>query len=65
MAPLSQNVLTMTLVRDIDENVVEDIAGERPEDAKKREDIERDLKTMQEVLETMEGYLNASHDIAR
>lgn len=65
MARLSQKVLTMTLIRDIDDNVIDDIAGETLEDAKKRKDIERDLNTMREVLQTMEEYLKASHDITR
>ena len=43
----------MTLIRDIDEKVIEKIAEERPDDAKKRMDVERDLKTMKEVLDVL------------
>jgi Mg2+ and Co2+ transporter CorA len=63
MGQLSKKVLTQTLIEDAKEKLIEDIAGERPEDAKKRKDIERDLHTMRDVLKTMEEYLNASHDI--
>jgi hypothetical protein len=65
VARLSQKVLSMKLIRDEDESVIEEIAGERPEDAKKRRDVEGDLKIMREVLETMEQYLTISHDVKR
>ncbi|KUI57398.1 Dynamin-1-like protein [Cytospora mali] len=64
MGQLSKKILTMTLIRDQDEKMIEDIAGEKPEDAKKRKDIERDLKTMREVRQTMEEYINAGHRMA-
>ncbi|KEY64030.1 hypothetical protein S7711_07393 [Stachybotrys chartarum IBT 7711] len=54
MGKLSQEVLTMKLVRDMDETQIESIAGERPEDKKIREKIESDLKTMREVLRVIE-----------
>lgn len=54
MGKLSQEVLTMKLVRDMDKTQIESIAGERPEDKKSRERIESDLKTMREVLRVME-----------
>ncbi|KAI1824319.1 P-loop containing nucleoside triphosphate hydrolase protein [Xylaria intraflava] len=62
MAQLSKKILTMVLIRDQDEQVIEKIAGERPEDAKKRTEIERELKIMREVLQDMEKYRNPTHD---
>ncbi|KAI1780233.1 P-loop containing nucleoside triphosphate hydrolase protein [Hypoxylon cercidicola] len=61
---LSTKILTMTLVRDMDEEVVEDIAAEKPEVAKKRDDIQRDLETMKRVLGVVEDYGNPSQHIA-
>ncbi|KAI1847451.1 hypothetical protein JX265_013972 [Neoarthrinium moseri] len=60
MEQLPKKILNMTIIRDLEEHVVEDIARERPEDAKKRQDIERDLNTMQDVLKEMEDYLHAN-----
>lgn len=60
MAKLSKDILTMTIIRKLPEKDVESIAGERPEDAKKRNDIEQNLKIMEAVLKRMEQYRDHS-----
>lgn len=64
MGPLPNNILTMKLVRDEDEKEVEKIVQEKPGDAKARKDAEEGLKTMREVLQTMEEYIESGHRMA-
>ncbi|KAJ2982481.1 hypothetical protein NUW58_g6431 [Xylaria curta] len=61
MGQLSEKIITQTHIRGMDDKKIEGIAGERPDDAKKRQEIERDLNTMRDVLKTMEDYRKASH----
>ncbi|VUC30752.1 unnamed protein product [Clonostachys rosea] len=56
MDDLHSRILTQTLVQDTTDEEIEVIAGERPEHAKKRKQIENDLQTMREVLQTLNDY---------
>ncbi|KAK5633112.1 hypothetical protein RRF57_008826 [Xylaria bambusicola] len=56
MGQLANNVLITTLIRDIDEQMVNRIAGERPDHAKKRIEIENNLDIMRGVMKAMEEY---------
>jgi hypothetical protein len=60
MAQLPDAILTERIVRAMTEDKVNEIADERPQDAKKRKNLDRDLTTMREVLRTMEEYRDAS-----
>jgi hypothetical protein len=60
MIPLKEKILDMRMLRGVTEEDIEAIAGESDEDAKKRREIEQDLKTMQEVLREMEEYRSAN-----
>lgn len=56
MGQLPKSILTMALIRDVKEDVIDHIVREKPEDAKRRVEIERGLKTMREVLQRMKEY---------
>lgn len=60
MGRLSTEILTMKLILNTGEEVIESIAGERPNDTKKREKIELDLKSLREILRVIEEYRNRS-----
>lgn len=56
MAKIATNVLTRAIIDEQDTTTIDIIARERPEDSRKRKGIERELKTMREVLEVIEDY---------
>lgn len=56
MAKIATNVLTRAIIDEQDTTTIDIIARERPEDSRKRKEIEKELKTMREVLEVIEDY---------
>ncbi|KAK4233413.1 P-loop containing nucleoside triphosphate hydrolase protein [Achaetomium macrosporum] len=60
LGQLPDAVFNEKIVRGMSDEDVNKIAGEKPNDAEKRNAIDRDLKTLRVVLKTMQEYQNAS-----
>ncbi len=56
LGELSDSVLTQNIIRSTEDEVIDDIAGEKPQDAEKRKEIQHRLKIKQEVLTTVREY---------
>ena len=53
---LPECILTNSTVRDLDHGMLECIAGERPGVAQKREQEERKLRALREILTTLAAF---------
>jgi hypothetical protein len=63
MRALPSRILTTKILQEIDEEVIESIAGEKLENAKKRKALETDIETLREVLQVVKEHHSASYHV--